>query len=282
MKENAIRTQVGELDLSVILFDEAFLLNLPEHATEQHRHSEYEIFFVLQGAISIEGQGRTVQAKAPAAVILPPLFDHRTVPHDLTGYCMYFQWEQKTDRRKNHRLNHASAQLQDKITVLSLSDEGKFYVNQLAKSEKSDYSDGTEAHLTALLFGEVFRPLFAVGASGTSQKIRQYINTIDLYIYQHCREPIRLSDLSKVLYLCPKQISRIIRKKYGCSLSELVKKHRISLAQNLLRETDRSVNEIAAEVGYETPNYFYVQFRQVCNETPAQYRARAKGSANSF
>ena len=67
MKENAIRTQVGELDLSVILFDEAFLLNLPEHATEQHRHSEYEIFFVLQGAISIEGQGRTVQAKAPAA-----------------------------------------------------------------------------------------------------------------------------------------------------------------------------------------------------------------------
>lgn len=279
MKENAIRTQVGELDLSVVLFDEAFPLNLPDHVTERHRHSEYEIFFVLQGAISIEGQGKTVRAQAPAAVILPPLFDHRTIPHELTGYCMYFQWEQKANRQKSRRLNEITEALRDNATAVPLSDEGSFYVRQLAKSAKSDCSDGTEPHLTALLFAEVFRPLFSVGASGASQKIRQYINTIDLYVYQHCREPIRLSNLSKVLYLCPKQISRIIRKKYGCSLSELVKKHRIALAQTLLRETDKSVSEIAAEVGYETPNYFYVQFRQVCNEPPAQYRARVRGEA---
>jgi len=274
MKENAIRTEVGGLRLSAILFDEAFLMEGFRKPAALHRHSDYEIFFVLQGSLSVTGgDGTCVCATPGTALILPPLYDHRTDATDLQGYCMYFQWEGKQSHREGPQQKAVQA-LKDRISTVPLSREGIFYMEQLAKAVRSPAPEGTESHLTALLFAELFRPLLPLTSTDESRKSLRYANTIDLYVSEHYREKLRLEDLARALYLCPKQVTRIIRKTYGCSLPDLVRRHRIGLAKQLLLETDGSVAEIAATVGFDSPNYFYACFREDCKETPSAFRQR--------
>ena len=88
-------------------------------------------------------------------------------------------------------------------------------------------------------------------------------------------QTIRLSDLARELYLCEKQVSRILHNAYGCSLSDLVNRYRLSAAQMLLRYTDLEIGEIASQVGYEHENYFFTLFRNANGMTPKQYREQS-------
>ena len=110
--------------------------------------------------------------------------------------------------------------------------------------------------------------------SREKKKRTRTVNLIDRYINEHYREKIRLSDLSKALYLCPKQISRVLRKEYGCTLPDLINQRRLDLACTMLRESDADVGQIAQRVGYEYENYFYTLFRKAFGMTPGEYREK--------
>ena len=273
MRENAIRAEVGGLRLSAILFDEAFRLNRKQDNNNlpPHRHADFELFLLMRGALSVTAEGKTVLASAPAAVILPPFLDHTTEGLDLQGYCMYFQLESKATQKG--RKGDAASQLpRDRVHILPLSPAGIFYGEELAKTVTAPAVKGTESHLITLLFSEILSPILPLPRGEKTGKNLRYINIIDFYIGEHYREKIRLSDLARELYLCPKQIARIIQKKYGCSLSDLVRNHRLSLAESLLRTSQESISRIAGEVGYENANYFHTHFRKVYGLTPTEYR----------
>ena len=101
----------------------------------------------------------------------------------------------------------------------------------------------------------------------------KHINIIDVYLSEHYAESITLTELSRELYLCEKQISRIIRKEYGCSLSELINRRRLAVACMLLKYTNMPICEIADAVGYEYENYFFTVFKKAYGITPMKYRS---------
>jgi AraC family transcriptional regulator len=60
----------------------------------------------------------------------------------------------------------------------------------------------------------------------------------------------------------------------GMSPSQFITRERITRAQQLIRETSRSLNEIALEVGYSSPSHFAQVFRRDVVVTPTEYRGR--------
>ena len=56
------------------------------------------------------------------------------------------------------------------------------------------------------------------------------------------------------------------------TFQEAVKKERMKKARTLLKETDQTVETIAAEVGYENVEHFNRLFRKSYGMTPVQYR----------
>lgn len=278
MQENAVRIEIRGLRLSAVLFDEAFRLS-PEKSlpglSSPHRHADYEIFFLLNGSLRVQGEGLTGSAQAPATVILPPLFDHTTQIQSSHGFCMYFNLEEK-QKSKNSFLPAIQKALKNKITVLPLCEEERFYLEQLAKTALHPGREETQRHLIALLFASLLDRIAPQKSHGETEKHTQYINMIDTFLSRHYREKIRLQDLAERLHLCPRQVSRIIRKKYDCSFSDRLNAHRLGLARVMLKETEESVNAIAEEVGYEYPNYFYALFRKTYGMTPQAYRKSCK------
>lgn len=284
MTENFFKTDISDLRVSAGIFDEAFSMKNNcdckwslAKLKEIHQHSTYEIFFVVGGALSIVREDETLVCRN-SVVIIPPFVNHYTVPDGIDGYCMYFTVEhlQKTDGGIFSLINDA---IKDKVTVLEITEDEKFYVTHIASTISGKLPRDSAAHLVALLYGELFCRLLpentALGEN--TKKSGKYINTIDTYIAAHYCENITLSDIAGELYLCEKQISRIIRKEYGCSLSEVVNRRRLTAACMLLKYTTMPISEIAANVGYEYENYFFTVFKKTFGITPLKYRENIVG-----
>ena len=65
-----------------------------------------------------------------------------------------------------------------------------------------------------------------------------------------------------------------IKKLTGRTFSELLVDKRCTVAAKMLSETDLSVGEIIAAVGYQNENFFRKAFRQKYGKNPLEYRKR--------
>ncbi|MBE6590146.1 MAG: helix-turn-helix transcriptional regulator [Ruminococcaceae bacterium] len=147
--------------------------------------------------------------------------------------------------------------------------------------EGADKNRGGEelTHLLFLLFYRLFEkidpPLEPAISDAARRKSNKYIHRIDAYIAGK-KGDVTLEELAQSLYLSPKQVSRIIRKEYGCSFPTLLNQRKLTTACMLLKYTDLSVSQIAAEVGYTYENYFFTRFKGAYGLTPLQYRREHK------
>lgn len=69
-----------------------------------------------------------------------------------------------------------------------------------------------------------------------------------------------------------KYVSRKFREETGMSFSDYLQSCRIHHACNRLKETDRSVQEIATSIGYRDALYFSKVFRKQMGMSPSEYR----------
>ena len=93
------------------------------------------------------------------------------------------------------------------------------------------------------------------------------------YLNEHyCDRDLCLGMLSTQFALSEAYISRMIKLKTGYTYSEYVEIARMNRATELLKETELGVSEIAAKLGYETPNTFFKAFKRVYRVSPGAYR----------
>ena len=79
-------------------------------------------------------------------------------------------------------------------------------------------------------------------------------------------------DVAKHCNLSYSYFSRTFKKIMKQSFTEYLNSYRISKAEYLLSATDKSIVEIADELGFSTPSYFIQQFKAKKNISPKKYR----------
>lgn len=87
---------------------------------------------------------------------------------------------------------------------------------------------------------------------------------------------VNLSEEARRLKMDVTALSRLIRQYTGCTFTELLHTARFNRAVVLLRDTDLSVMDIAAAIGYENTAFFYRRFAEKYGCTPAEYRKRIR------
>jgi AraC family transcriptional regulator len=101
--------------------------------------------------------------------------------------------------------------------------------------------------------------------------IRQ-LRKVEDYVGAHLCETISGETLAKLTELSPFHFSRVFKQTTGMTPLQFVTRQRITRAQQFIRETSRSLIEVALEVGYTSPSHFAQVFRQVVGVTPTQFR----------
>ena len=276
MRENEYKTDILDIQVKTIFFDEAFHVKKSRNTdgiipriTQLHQHTTYEIFFVLDGTLTVnDGLGN--RQFSDSAVIIPPRYDHYSMLEINNGYCFYFSLR-RLDKKKEKFFSRVSDALSSEISSLALSEDIMFYVTRVARSIDENASDERISHLLYLLFSELFERVASTSENAKSSQNR-YIHIIETYIYNSEGRKITLGELAEKLYLCPKQVSRIIKQEYGCSFTQFVNRRKLTVACAMLKHTDLSISHIASAAGYEYENYFSTVFKKNYGVTPLQYR----------
>lgn len=282
MKEQIYKITISDIRLEATLFDEAFHLKpsniqggIMSHIRRMHRHTSHEIFFVLDGALHVHTASES-SFSAQTAVVIPPLCDHYTVSDGTNGYCLYFSVEHIPNGAET-LFRSVQEKLTDATATFKLDEDTVFYVTRLANAVQTENAAEQIPHLLYLIFDSLFKQTITAESKEASKTCKRdtYIHSIELYV-NNCEGKVSLQKLADKLYLCPKQVSRIIKKEYGCSLTDMVNRRKLTAACTLLKHTALSVTEISRAVGYEYENYFFTLFKKSLGVTPLQYRKQFK------
>ncbi len=91
------------------------------------------------------------------------------------------------------------------------------------------------------------------------------------YVQNHYKD-VTLERLSENFHLSSPYLSKYIKEHTGATFQEAVKKARMKKARAMLKETNQTVESIAASVGYETVEHFNRLFKKTYGMTPVQFR----------
>ncbi|MEO5915553.1 MAG: helix-turn-helix transcriptional regulator [Luteolibacter sp.] len=131
------------------------------------------------------------------------------------------------------------------------------------------------AALTQMLAATLIEKYVDSGAGKQESRgglpIRQ-LRKVEDYVGEQLAEEISVDDLAKLVDLSPFHFSRVFKQATGMSPLQFVTRERITRAQQLNRETSRSLIDIGLEVGYASPSHFAQVFRRVVGVTPTQFR----------
>lgn len=92
------------------------------------------------------------------------------------------------------------------------------------------------------------------------------------YIEKNYMHKIRISDLAEQVHMSESNFYAVFRKNLEISPIAYINRYRISLAAELLQETDEKIIKIANTVGIEDPLYFNKMFHNMYQTSPRQYR----------
>ncbi|MBQ4526929.1 MAG: helix-turn-helix transcriptional regulator [Clostridia bacterium] len=97
---------------------------------------------------------------------------------------------------------------------------------------------------------------------------------ITMMISNHFNTDITAEQVAQKLKISTRQVSRIINSTYGKTFKELICDLRMKRAVKLLTTTDKTVAEIAGEVGYNASKGFYNAFKKYYGCLPTEYRKK--------
>ncbi|MBQ3132781.1 MAG: helix-turn-helix domain-containing protein [Clostridia bacterium] len=96
------------------------------------------------------------------------------------------------------------------------------------------------------------------------------------YIKEHCAEPLSLADVAERYSYTKEYFSTVFKRSTGMGFNEYLNQMRVSKAAYLLKTGQRSVVNIALEVGFNDPNYFATVFKKCTGMTPQTFRAEKR------
>ena len=95
-------------------------------------------------------------------------------------------------------------------------------------------------------------------------------------VLSHVRENVdkelAVGELAQVVGMSQYYFSKLFKMSTGTTPHQYVMRQRVERAQELLRETQLALVEIASQVGFETQSHFTSVFRRLTGITPKRYR----------
>ncbi|NCB93101.1 MAG: response regulator [Clostridia bacterium] len=126
---------------------------------------------------------------------------------------------------------------------------------------------------------EVFE-LLENGIGGIFQKYAQQKEKQEMrpileakkYIQEHYQDPLKLEEVSRVIGFNATYFSTVFKKETGKNFLDYLTQVRMNKAKQLLCSGDKSVNDVAEEVGYQDLKYFSKLFKKATGISPSEYK----------
>lgn len=108
------------------------------------------------------------------------------------------------------------------------------------------------------------------------EQIDSRVQLVADYVVLHPREKYTPQKMAEMVELSKQRFSSLFKANMGKSPMEYVREIRLTTAARALLVSNKNINDIAYECGYEDANYFIREFKSAFGFTPSQYRKIAR------
>ena len=103
---------------------------------------------------------------------------------------------------------------------------------------------------------------------------KQNLEPIRDYLDKHYTEKVSLDALADQFFISKFYLTRVFKEQFGVSINTYVLNLRITKAKQMLRFTDKKLEDIGYQCGLGAPHYFSRIFKQVEGITPSEFREK--------
>ncbi|SFE59789.1 AraC-type DNA-binding protein [Chitinophaga sp. CF118] len=246
-----------------------------KEAKQAHRHDYHSFFFLETGTVSIEIDFQKYNIKAPSVIYMHPNQVHRTIAFKNVTVS--------TCAINNENLNPEYLKLMESITPakpLVLKKES-FSIISEAVSLCKKISERKHDKLYHSLLKDSCNALVALAISQfieqskSTDKISRFgtvtkaFNEILELNYAMAKRP---AEYAKKLNISTPYLNECVKNTTGNSVSYHIQQRIILEAKRLLYHSNKSVKEIAIELGYDDYHYFSRLFTRVAGMPPLTFR----------
>ena len=131
-----------------------------------------------------------------------------------------------------------------------------------------------------------FRPCKRCKPTHARMPDEEWVDQIIQFIDSNVHKTLRLQEIADHCHGSSYHLHRTFKRITGMTPTEYILQTRINLAMDELRETDRTIEDIAQRVGIPNTPYFITLFKKKTGLTPNKYRQNIrsipwKGAASS-
>lgn len=240
-----------------------------------HLHKEIEICLITEGETYVTVAGKSRMAVAGDAVVAFPHQIHEYADgKSVHGHIVIVTVEELS------LFSDIFGNKEPAFPVFRVPDYG-YILESFLKAEKYADSECT-VHSSvgkALAYAAIAEILAA--ADLVEQRTKSDLGAMQkilLYCDTHYSEDISLGLLEKKLGYNKYYISHIFSENMNTGFSDYMRYLRISAAKRMLRHTDKSITEIASDIGYSSIRTFNRQFFAEVGKTPTVYLNEKKNA----
>lgn len=260
------------------------LRQFERYAAECHWHVDLEFLLVLEGSLDYFVNGRTVHIDAGHAIFVNSRrlhygFSKRladctfivvVVHPSLLGDSApagkrFFHDKFGTETDDLLLLDLQEAWHHDAIALMQ-----RLYVDIHAAEPSFLRLLATAAALCAEV-GEHVQPAARHQVEDQSWMI---VRRMTGHIHQHYGDRLRLDEIAAAGAVSRSRCCKLFGQCVGQTPNDYLTRYRIQKACEMLRDTRRSIGEIADACGFQTASYFAFSFRREIDTTPQEYRRR--------
>lgn len=268
--------KISDLKLTIII-DNTHTINSPKNIDETyftdielHYHAVYELFFVNSSPLTVYTDNGIIEYKN-CIVCIPPFFKHRSCGNSINRFLFSFEQSGKSQSSFCNFISEFFSK--EEPFEFNANTAIDFYIRQAAElfHSKNKLSDEITDSLFKLIFYHIYDSNIKSAEKDEIKTNESYLLKIDGIIHNY-RDDINLQSFADALCLSTKQTSRIIKKNYKKSPSELITERRLEVACSLLKYTDKSISEIVEHINFSSETYFYYRFKKAYGCTPMEYK----------
>ena len=267
-----------------------YFADTQHYDTPAHSHSTWEFVYCALGHVTVWDDVRRMELNAGEMAFHQPGIPHHIhvgatpttmflISFACTNECM------KLFSRKHVRVTGEQSKIIDLI-IREL--KGAFELNN-GELQLDEFHPSASAPVGAeqLICGYLEWLLISMIRSGLNEAPRDSVSSerleevLDMrimtelknYVKAHLSESITIEDLARHVHYSRTYITVQFKAATGMSIMDYVEQQRMDRARDLLIQGNRTVTQIADDLGYSSLQYFSRRFKKVFGCAPSQFQA---------
>ena len=243
-----------------------------------HNHDYEELIVGMEGDMEHFIDYKSQSFSSPYISFVTKGKIHRVFPLVVEGKCSMWVIRFKSEfipeitfRLYSYYHDHATMQMQDSSCFKRMAALCDMMYSE-KQEEVPDYS--IIRHLLSALFAMIesqrkkLQPIETNSQKNQNTTFRNFLMILE----ENFRRPEGVEFYAGKLFMSSRNLNLICQNILQLSVTELIETRKLIEAKNLLISTDKTISEIAFELGYNEKAYFSAVFKKKTGQTPSEFQ----------